>query len=435
MNLFNSIEHQPLAFRLRPESLDEFYGQEHLLGEKGILRTLIETDKIKSLIIFGPPGCGKSLIAHIIAHKTGSHFESVNAVTSNVQELRTIIKKAEKNLNVGIKTILFIDEIHRFNKIQQDALLPAVEEGIITLIGVTTQNPFFYIVPALQSRSHIFKFKKLSNDALYKILQNALLNKEKGLGKYNIEIDENIKNILINKSNGDARKLLNLVEMAFLTAYSENNKRIIINESILEKIFQSKISKYDKDGDYHYDIISAFIKSIRGSDPDAAVYWLARMLDAGEDIRFIARRLVILASEDIGNADPIALILAQSCFDAVNHIGMPEARIILAHTTTYLASAPKSNSSYLAINKAMEDVKNGKILSVPEHLKNFNPETEGDNSKKDTYKYPHDYDYHYVEQEYIPEKIKYYEPGELGYEQKIKTRLKKLHRNYHGDGG
>ncbi len=426
MSLFNSIDNKPLAFKLRPDSLDEFFGQDILLGNNGVLRNLIETDKIKSLIIFGPPGCGKSLIAHIIAKRTNSEFFSINAVTSNVKELRDLIKKAENNLTTGLKTIIFIDEIHRFNKIQQDALLPSVENGTITLIGATTQNPFFYIVQALQSRSHIFKFEPLNNESLKKILENALTNKEKGLGKYNIQISDDIKNVLIQKSSGDARKLLNLLEMAFITAYSKNKESVVIDESILETALQQKINKYDKDGDYHYDIISAFIKSIRGTDPDAAVYWLARMLDAGEDIRFIARRLVILASEDIGNADPIALILAQACFDAVNHIGMPEARIILSHTTIYLASAAKSNSAYLAIDKALQDIKSGKLLSVPEHLKNFSPEVDGGINKNESYKYPHDYKFHYVKQKYLPEDIKYYEPNDLGYEKKIKERLEKL---------
>ncbi len=425
MNLFNKIN-EPLSSRLKPDSLKNFFGQEHILGENKILRKLIIDDKIKSLIIFGPPGTGKSLLAHIIAKMSKSAFISLNAVTSNVNDIRETIKIAKQNLEKGIKTILFIDEIHRFNKLQQDALLPYVEDGTVTLIGATTTNPYFYIVPALQSRSHIFEFKPLNENALLNIINYALTDSEKGLGKYNIIIDEDTKRSIIKVSKGDARKALNILEMAFLINYKKDKNEITINRKSIEEILQQKINIYDKDGNYHYDVISAFIKSIRGSDPDAAIYWLARMLDAGEDIRFIARRLVILASEDIGNADPIALILAQSCFDAVNHIGMPEARIILAHTTTYLASAPKSNSSYIAIEKALNDIKNGKILEVPEHLRDTHFKSAEKLKYGENYKYPHDYKYHYVKQEYIPEKLTYYSPGDLGYEKKIKDRLNSL---------
>ncbi len=423
MNLFNeNKENQPLSYRLTPDTLDNFYGQEHILGKGKVLRNLIEQDKIKSLILFGPPGTGKSLIANIIAKRTSSDFFQINAVISNVAELRNLIKKAKEKLDTsGNKTIIFIDEIHRFNKAQQDALLPSVESGEIILIGATTQNPFFYIVPALQSRSHIFEFKPLSKKALYSILEYALTDKENGVGNMGIELEQQAKDKLVEKSGGDARKLLNLLEMSIII--SENRK--MITKSDVEDVISQEYALYDKDGDYHYDIISAFIKSLRGSDPDAAVYWLARMIAGGEDPRFIARRLVIFSSEDIGNAYPLALTVAQSCFDAVNHIGMPESRIILAQTTTFLATAPKSNSSYLAIEKALNDVNNGLLMEVPQHLKDSHYKSSKKLKHGENYKYPHNYEGHWVEQSYMPIDKKYYEPTDIGYEKKIKERMKK----------
>jgi len=427
-NLFHSKEDfHPLAYRLKPDTLEHFYGQEHLIGKNKVLSSLIEQDKIQSLILYGPPGTGKSLLAHIIAKKTKSRFIAINAVVSNVSELKTQIKIAKNYLEQqNIRTIIFIDEIHRFNKAQQDALLPSVEAGEIILIGATTQNPFFYIVPPLQSRSHIFEFKPLSEEALRKILKYALENKEKGLGNYNIEFKDNTDAILIKKSAGDARKFLNFLELAFIIANKNNNKKIQITKEIINQVFQQDFSIYDRDKDYHYDIISAFIKSVRGSDPDAAIYYLARMLEGGEDILFIARRLIILASEDIGNADPIALILAQSCYEAVNKIGMPEARIILAQTTTYLSTAPKSNASYLAIEKALEDIKSGEILEVPDHLKDSHYKGAKKLKHGIGYKYPHDEKWHYVEQKYLSKEKKYYEPTNLGFEKKIKQRMEFL---------
>ncbi len=420
---------QPLAFRLKPDSLDNFYGQEHLLGKGKVLRKLIEEDKIRSLILYGPSGTGKSLIAHIIARKTNANFFQINAVLSNVNEIRDIIKRAQFELNFNQKrSILFIDEIHRFNKAQQDALLPSVESGEMILIGATTYNPFFYIIPALRSRSLIFEFKPLDKKALENILFYALTNKEKGLGKYNIEITEEAREILIDSAGGDARKLLNNLECAFLLIKKEEKEKYIITREIIEEVLQQKYAIYDRDGDYHYDIISAFIKSIRGSDPDAAIYYLARMLAGGEDPLFIARRLVILASEDIGNAEPMALVVAQSCFDAVNHIGMPEAEIILAHVTTYLASLPKSNSSYKAIKEARKDIEDGLILPVPAHLKDASYSGAHSIGHGKGYKYPHDYKYHFVNQVYAPLNKKYYKPGELGYEKKLKAFLEFLEK-------
>ncbi|MBU1076881.1 MAG: replication-associated recombination protein A [Spirochaetes bacterium] len=430
MELFNNIniKDQPLAFRLKPDTLDNFYGQEHLSGKGKILRELIEQDKIKSLILYGPPGTGKSLIAAIIAKRTKARFESVNAVLSNVTELRDIIKQAQHYLKLNNeKTILFIDEIHRFNKAQQDALLPSVESGEVILVGVTTQNPFFSIVPALQSRSHIFEFKPLDDNALGDILQYALTDKEKGLGEEKIKLEKDVKEELIRRSAGDARKLLSYLEMATLIAGRRSkSKEILISKKLMEQVFQQQFTTYDKDGDSHYNVISAFIKSVRGSDPDAAVYYLARMLEGGEDILFIARRLIILASEDIGNADPLGLIIAQSCFSAIQQIGMPEARIILSQATIYLATAPKSNASYLAIEKALGDVKNGEMMDVPDHLKDSSYKSAKKLGRGKGYKYPHDFPFHFIQQEYIPKIKNYYEPTDLGHEKKIKQRIEFL---------
>jgi putative ATPase len=417
-------KNEPLAFRLKPDSLENFYGQEHLLAKGKILRKLIEQDQIKSLILFGPPGTGKSLLAHIIAKKTNSIFRQINAVISNVTELREIIKEAQHNLKFNNKkTIIFIDEIHRFNKAQQDALLPSVESGEIILIGATTQNPFFYIIPALQSRSHIFEFKPLDKKALNSILDYALSDKIKGVGNLNIKISEKAREKLIEKSAGDARKLLNLLEMSILIA---QNEKIEITEEIIEEVLKSEYFLYDKKGDYHYDIISAFIKSLRGSDPDAAVYYLARMIDGGEDPRFIARRMVIFASEDIGNAYPLALPIAQACFNAIEHIGMPEGRIILAQTATLLASLPKSNASYLAIEEALADISKGKIEEVPVHLKDSHYKGAEKLKHGVDYKYPHQFEKHWVEQIYKVSNKKYYKPTDMGFEKKLKEFLESL---------
>jgi len=405
-NLFNNINNkkEPLAKRLSPNTLSEFFGQNKLVGKEGILRSFIEKDNFLSSIFYGPPGCGKTALAKIIAKITKSHFIRLNAVTDRVDDLREAINKAKNNKSIGIKTILFIDEIHRFNKMQQDGLLPALEEGVITLIGITTKNPFFYLIPPLRSRVLLFEFEKLSNDDLKAILE-IVYKKE------NLKINDDTKNYLIKFAGGDARRMLNLIEAALIVS---QNREITLKN--IERIIKYQPLLYDRDENYHYDIISAFIKSVRGSDPNAALYWLSLMLQAGEDPLFIARRLIILASEDIGLANSFSLVLAQSCYDAVERIGMPEARIILSHVTIYLSLQPKSNSSYKSIEKATEYIKNHEAFEVPFYLRSSG------NARSD-YKYPHDYKYHFVKQDYIKKQIKFYEPEELGDEKELKKRF------------
>ncbi|MGB9608358.1 MAG: replication-associated recombination protein A, partial [bacterium] len=392
---------EPLAARMRPRSLEEFVGQEHLLGEGRLLRKAIEEDKIGSMIFYGPPGCGKSTLALIIAKLTKAHFEQFSATSSTVADIRKAGELARKRKAMGQKTILFVDEIHRFNKAQQDAFLPYVEEGSLILIGSTTENPYFTINSPLLSRMKVLTFEPLSEEDLRKILKRALED-EKGLKNYNLVIDEAAEEHLIRFAEGDARNLLNSLELAALITPPDENGRRHIGIREAEEASQKRALLYDREGDEHYQVISAYIKSIRGSDPDAAVYWLARMLYAGEDPRFIARRLVIAAAEDIGNADPIALLVATAAAQAVELIGMPEAQIPLAQATIYLATAPKSNASYLAISRAMNEVAEGKNPPVPLHLRN--PSYWG--AKKmgygKEYKYPHSYEGHFVVQDYLP---------------------------------
>jgi putative ATPase len=419
----NDLEKEsPLANRMRPTNLDEFVGQEHLIGKGRLLRKAIEADRINSLIFSGPPGTGKTTLASIIANSTKSHFDKLNAVTSNVAEIRKVIEDAKNRRKFYTqKTILFVDEIHRFNKSQQDALLPDVEAGRIVLIGATTENPYFSIISALVSRSQVFEFKALEIKDLEILLDRALTLK-KGLGDFKIQLDQAAREHLINMAGGDARVMLNGLELVVLTSPQNKDGKISVTVDLISDSIQKKPVIYTEDT--HYDVISAFIKSLRGSDPDAAIYWLAKMIYAGEDPLFIARRLVILASEDIGNADPHALPLATSALTAIQNIGMPEGRIILAQAVTYLASAPKSNSSYKAINKALEEIKAGVDLKVPKYLKQtpiYSPD-----EKKETYQYPHDFPGHYVKQKYLTEYKKYYEPGEEGREKDIKDRLNKL---------
>ncbi len=347
----------PLALKMRPTSLAEFVGQEHILGKDRLLRRAIEADKVTSLILFGPPGTGKTALAYIIANETKSHFVRINAVTSGVEELRKIIDEAKQRQTLKDEsTILFIDEVHRFNKLQQDALIPAVEDNTVTLIGATTHNPYFFINAPLVSRSTVAEFYPLKDSDLLKILTRALEDKERGLGKYNIKIDEEAINHLIKMSDGDARRLLNALEIGVLTTPKDKEGIINFNLTVAEESIQKKAIVYDKDETQHYDTISAFIKSMRGSDPDAALYWLAKMIEAGEDPRFIARRIVICAAEDVGNADPQALVIANACYQACELIGMPEGKIPLAQATIYVACAPKSNASYEAIERAIKDV-------------------------------------------------------------------------------
>lgn len=421
-----SDENEPLAVRMRPRALDDFIGQEHILGKEKLLRRLIESDKITSLILYGPPGCGKTTLALIISERTKSHFERINAASNNVADLRRIIDNAKKRESIdGRRTILLIDEIHRFNKAQQDVLMPDVEAGNPVLIGTTTHNPFFYVNTALLSRSQVFEFKKLSDDDIINITKAALSDKTNGLGNIPVEMDEEAVKHLAKVSEGDARRALSALEVGVLTTPAGKNKRIKFTVKVAEESIQKKAVVYDKDEDGHYDTISAFIKSMRGSDPDAALYWLAKMIYAGEDPRFIARRIIICASEDVGNADPQALVVAAAALQSVEFVGMPEARIPLAQAAVYVACAPKSNAAYLGIENALKDVEEGKVLEVPDHLKDANLDSEAFGHGKG-YKYAHDFKDHYVKQEYKPSDKIYYIPTNIGYEKKIKDWLENL---------
>ncbi len=399
----------PLAYRMCPRTLDEYVGQRHILGPGKLLRRAIEADRITSLILYGPPGTGKTALARIIAEKTKADFEWLNAATIGLDEIRKVIRDAKARKAKGLHTIVFLDEIHRFNKLQQDALLPDVEEGNITLIAATVENPFFYVNSALLSRSQVFELKPLTEEDILNILNNALQEKERGLGNLNIVADENSLKHIAKMSDGDARKALSAMEIASLTTEPDKDGSINITIQIAEESIQKKVIVYDKKGDQHYDTISAFIKSMRGSDPDAAIYYLAKMLYAGEDPRFVARRIVICASEDVGNADPMALIIATSALRAAEFIGMPEARIPLAQATIYIASAPKSNACYKAIEAALKDISTEETMEVPDHLKDSHYPGAKELGHGKGYKYPHDYG-GYVEQDYLKKKKKYYNP-------------------------
>ena len=417
----------PLAERARPKTINEFQGQKELLDPGKPVRSMIEKDALSSFILWGPPGSGKTTIAKIIANQTNSDFHQINAVSSGVKEVRAIIEIANLNRLQNKKTILFIDEIHRFNKGQQDALLNAVESGLIILIGATTENPSFEVIPALRSRTRIFVLEPLTKNDLHNILDFAL-QKDEFLSS--LKINEIDVDFLIFLSGGDARVMLNILEAAIIQEIE--NQPININKEILENIIQKKNILYDKGGEEHYNVISAFIKSVRGSDPDAALYWLARMLEGGEDPLFIARRLVVLASEDIGNASPNALVLAEAAFSAIDKIGMPEARIILAQCTTYLAASPKSNSSYSGIENAISDVRDKPLYSVPLHLRNAPTKLMKEIGYGKEYKYPHEFKDHFILEEYLPEKLRdvqYYFPSESGQEKNLKERLTALWKN------
>jgi putative ATPase len=414
----------PLAQRMRPASLDEYAGQEHILAPGKLLRRAIEADRISSIILFGPPGTGKTTLAEIIASATQSRFERLSGVESNVADLRRVIASAGNRLaNKGEKTILFIDEIHRWNKAQQDVLLPDVERGTVRLIGATTHNPFFYINSPLVSRSQVFQLEPLSVESLVALQKRALADEVRGFGKMRIEIADDALAHLATSADGDARKCLNALEIAVVTTPPGADGVIRIDRATAEESIQKKAVVYDADGDQHYDTISAFIKSVRGSDPDAALYWLAKMLYAGEEVRFIARRLVILASEDIGLADPHGLVLAVAAQQAVEFIGLPEAQIPLAHCTVYLATAPKSNRAYAALHAAQADVKGGATLAVPRHLRSTGSKRAKKALGHTGYQYSHDGEGAYVPQAYLPEGRRYYEPGEQGAERRIKERL------------
>lgn len=442
MDLFDQADQSsvgsgmPLAARMRPQNLDEFFGQEHITGPGKLLRRSIEADEIGSAIFWGPPGCGKSSLAAIIAKTSKSRFENFSAVVSGVAEIRKIIERAKERKKLyGEKTILFVDEIHRFNKSQQDAFLPHVEDGTVTLIGATTENPYFEVNSPLISRSRVFRFEQLSNEQMEKLLRHALKDEAKGLGTWNVDIEQPAIEHIVDIANGDARTALNALEMAALTVPpSEDGTRIITLE-VAEEAIQRRALKYDKNGDSHYDVISAFIKSMRGSDPDAALYWLARMIYAGEDARFIARRIVIQASEDVGNADPMALVVATAAANAVEFVGLPEARISLAQAVVYLACAPKSNASYLGINRALKDVAEKRTEPVPLHLRDASYKGAKKLGHGQGYKYPHDYPAHWVEQQYMPDGIKtepYYVPSENGHEAKFKNRMDAIERQKQG---
>ena len=403
---------EPLAFRMRPRTLDEYVGQEHVLGKDKVLYRTIKADRLSSIILFGPPGCGKTSLARVISETTKYKFYKINAVTAGVADIKRVIEETKNfMLNPAGKSILFIDEIHRFNKLQQDALLPYVENGTIILIGATTENPYFEVNKALISRSMVIKLEPLTEENILQILKNALERKD-GLGEYKIKIEEETLKKLALISNGDVRTALNGLEIATLTTAISEDGYIHLTDDVIKNSVQERKAVFDKNGDSHYDNISAFIKSMRGSDPDAVVFYLARALNGGEDPMFIARRIVICASEDVGMANPDALVVANSAMQAVHMIGMPEARILLSEAAVYVARSPKSNASYMAINKALEDVKNKDTGEIPMHIRNAPIEGMKNLGYHEGYKYPHDYPGHYVEQQYLPDKMvgtKYYE--------------------------
>ena len=418
---------QPLAARMRPRTLEEYVGQEHLVGPGKILRRAIEADRITSLILYGPPGTGKTALAHVIAQATRAHFEMVNATAAGVAELREAIIRAKERVRMDARrTILFVDEIHRFNKAQQDVLMPDVEQGNPILIGATTFNPFFAIVPALVSRSLVCELKPLAVESIRILLTRALADAERGLWSLSVRAEEAALAHLSTVSDGDARRALNALEVAALTTPKSPDGTVTLTLQAVEESIQKKAVVYDRDEDGHYDTISAFIKSMRGSDPNATLYWLAKMLYAGEDPRFIARRIVICAAEDVGNADPQALVLASAAQQASEFVGLPECRIPLAQAAVYIACAPKSNAAYLGIEKAMADVEQGRLLEVPQHLKDASYKSAKQLGRGVGYKYAHDFPGHHVAQEYVPTSTVYYEPTELGYEQTIRERLKRL---------
>ena len=426
----NSKSESPLASRLRPTTLEEVVGQQHIVGKDKLLYRAIKADKLSSIIFYGPPGTGKTTLAKVIANTTSAEFKQINATSAGKKDMEEVVQEAKNTSGMyGKKTILFIDEIHRFNKGQQDYLLPFVEDGTIILIGATTENPYFEVNSALLSRSIIFELKKLDKEDIKTLLQRAVNDKEKGMGSYHAAIDEDALEFLADVCNGDARAALTAIELGILTTERGEDGLIHITIDVASECIQKRVISYDKTGDNHYDTISAFIKSMRGSDPDAAVYYLARMLYAGEDIKFIARRIMICASEDVGNADPMALVVATSAAQAVERIGMPEAQIILSQAVTYVACAPKSNAAYGAIGAAMSAVRNNVTPPVPVHLQDAHYKGAEKLGHGLGYKYAHDYPNHYVEQQYLPDDLvgtKFYEPTEMGYEAKIREHFERI---------
>ena len=429
----NTMEKEsPLASRMRPTTLDEVVGQKHIIGNDKLLYRAIKADKLGSVIFYGPPGTGKTTLAKVIANTTSARFEQINATVAGKKDMEEIVKNAKDSIGMyGQKTILFVDEIHRFNKSQQDYLLPFVEDGTITLIGATTENPYFEVNNALLSRSRIFELKPLEKQDIRELVMRAVYDTEKGMGTYSADITDEAADFLADVANGDARAALNAVELGILTTDKSDDGKIHITIDVAAECIQKRVVRYDHDGDNHYDTISAFIKSMRGSDPDAAVYYLARMLYAGEDVKFIARRIMICASEDVGNADPNALVVAVSAAQAVERIGMPESQIILSQAAAYVATAPKSNAAYMGIAKAMKTVADTRTMPVPAHLQDRHYKGAEKLGHGLGYKYAHDYPNHYVTQQYLPdgmEGMRFYEPSENGYEKKIREHMEFIKR-------
>ena len=429
----NTMEKEsPLASRMRPTTLDEVVGQKHIIGKDKLLYRAIKADKLGSVIFYGPPGTGKTTLAKVIANTTSARFEQINATVAGKKDMEEIVKNAKDAIGMyGKKTILFVDEIHRFNKSQQDYLLPFVEDGTITLIGATTENPYFEVNNALLSRSRIFELKPLEKQDIRELVMRAVYDTEKGMGTYGADITDEAADFLADVANGDARAALNAVELGILTTDKSDDGKIHITIDVAAECIQKRVVRYDHDGDNHYDTISAFIKSMRGSDPDAAVYYLARMLYAGEDVKFIARRIMICASEDVGNADPNALVVAVSAAQAVERIGMPESQIILSQAAAYVATAPKSNAAYMGIAKAMKTVADTRTMPVPAHLQDRHYKGAEKLGHGLGYKYAHDYPNHYVTQQYLPdgmEGMRFYEPSENGYEKKIREHMEFIKR-------
>ncbi len=433
MDLFESTRQanrqkaRPLAARMRPRTLDDYVGQEHFLGPGKLLRRMLVADRISSLIFFGPPGCGKTALAHVIANHTRSRFVAMNAVSTGAKEVREVLAAARQHLeDFGERTILFLDEIHRFNKAQQDILLPDVEDGVVILIGATTQNPFFAINTPLLSRSQIFTFEPLSREHVKAVIRRALSDKERGLGDQAVTITDDALGFLAEVSDGDARRALTAIEIAVKS--SDPKQPVTIDLELARDSIQRKVMEFDPTGDTHYDLASAFIKSMRGSDPQAAIYWLARMLESGEDPRFVARRIVIFASEDVGNADPMAILVANSAWDAVERVGLPECQLNLSQAVAYLATAPKSNASTVAIGKATKDVKEGRTLPVPKHLRDSHYRGAKSFGHGVGYQYSHEGEGGWVDQEYVPADVVYYEPTDRGFEATIRERMAEIER-------
>ncbi|MFO0796238.1 MAG: replication-associated recombination protein A [Gemmataceae bacterium] len=428
----NRAKARPLAARMRPRTLDEFVGQEHVLGPGKLLRRALLADRLSSVLFYGPPGCGKTALAHVIANHTKSRFRPLNAASAGTKEVREVLAEARSHLeDAGERTILFLDEIHRFNRTQQDVLLPDVEDGTVILVGATTQNPFFAINTPLLSRSQIFSFEPLTREHIKTVVRRTVGDAERGLGNLNVTVTDDALAFLAEASDGDARRALTALDIGVRSAQAPENgggrgAPIVFDLALATDSIQRKVIDFDPTGDTHYDVASAFIKSLRGSDPDAAVYWLARMLEGGEDPRFVARRLVIFAAEDVGNADPRGVLVANAAWDAVERVGLPECRINLSQAVCYLACAPKSNASYVAVEEALKDVREGRTLPVPTHLRDKRSMSGGETNRGEGYQYPHDHAGGWVEQEYVPTAAEYYRPTDRGFEAQIRARLAEL---------